>query len=162
MDGSYGKTMGPLSLMLISWPWPCIPSVHKLWPQHTCYIKIKKNKICIKHFILTLDIIFQIGLKGWYLEKISFSTFWKLTEDTDLLLSREYLYFLAIFFPSLTIRYTYRRNHHGQFPVSHWPIRYKDHCSAPGTTDGLDVKKGPGCKLLQMLVVFLVIVKRVD
>ena len=55
-----------------------------------------------------------------------------------------------------------RINHHGQFPVSHWPVRCKDHCPAPGTTDGLDVKKGPGCKLLQMLVVFLVIVKRVD
>lgn len=104
MDGSYGKTMGPLSLMLISWPWPYIPSVHKLWPQHTCYIKIKKKKICIKHLLLTLKIIFQIGLESWYLENISFSTFWKLTEDTNLLLRREYFYFLAILFPSLAIR----------------------------------------------------------
>lgn len=104
MDGSYGKTMGPLSLMLISWPWPYIPCVHKLWPQHTCYIKIKKKKICIKHLLLTLKIIFQIGLESWYLENISFSTFWKLTEDTNLLLRREYFYFLAILFPSLAIR----------------------------------------------------------
>lgn len=140
MDGSYGKTMGPLSLMVISWPWPYIPSVHVLWPQHTSYMKIKKNKMYIKQSSSNLE-IFSNWFRRRIFRKYYLFTLWKLNEDIKLLLRREYFYFLAIFFPSLTIRYTYRRNHHGEFLVSHWPISYEDHCPGPGITAGLDVKK---------------------